>query len=47
MKKVDLFWMSNPAWWYVEDLTYHIKEDAPEEAKDSFYRYLKQIEHED
>ena len=47
MKKVDMYWMSNRDWWFFQDGNYHIKDDAPDEAKVSFERYLKQIDEEE
>ena len=43
MKKVDLYWKSNPAWWeYNKDLIPIMKESAPPEAKASYERYIQQ-----
>lgn len=44
MTRLDMFWHSNKDWYIVEkDFEFKIKEDAPQEAKESFERYLKQI----
>lgn len=44
MKKIDLFWKSNRDWWeYDKDYVPIMKESAPLEAKESYNRYLKQI----
>lgn len=42
MKKIDLFWQSNDAWWEVKENIPVVREDAPPEAKESYARYLKQ-----
>ena len=43
MKYVDMDWMDNPEWWDVDDNDrVYIKNDAPQEAKDSFQRYREQ-----
>ena len=44
MRKIDLYWKTNPDWWYVKNLEFHLREDAPKEAKESYERYLKQLE---
>ena len=43
MKKLDLFWKSNKAWWEFRDGVPVLKDDAPQEAKDSYTNYLKQM----
>ena len=47
MKHIDLYWMSNSDWWFFENMAYHLRDDAPEDAKKSFEHYLKQIDDED
>ena len=49
MTNYDLFWCSNPDWFYFDHVKGKIlKEDAPQEAKESYARYLRQvIEHEE
>jgi len=42
MKKIDLFWQSNREWWEYKDHIPTIREDAPQEAKESYQRYLEQ-----
>lgn len=43
MRKLDLFWKTNREWYYYdEDLNVHIKSSAPDEAKESFKKYLEQ-----
>ena len=44
MRKYDLYWQSNRDWWYInDDCTPVVKDDAPQEAKESYQRYLDQI----
>lgn len=46
MKKLDLYWMNNPAWFDFaddEEAKPFLTDDAPPEAKASFKRYLEQI----
>lgn len=46
MRKLDMFWMTNKAWYELkhdgDKWEYFIKDDAPEEAKKSFAHYLEQ-----
>ena len=35
MRKYDTFWESNDEWSYVKDGKFIIRDDAPQEAKDS------------
>ena len=43
-KNIDLYWKSNKDWyhWDEEVEGYVINDDAPEEAKESYERYLEQ-----
>ena len=44
MRTCDMYWHSNKSWWYVNDkYEYAMYDDAPEEAKESFKRWLIQI----
>lgn len=47
MKIIDLFWQSNDDWWEIRNHMIVLKDDAPQEAKESYERYLKQTEEED
>jgi len=42
MRKYDTFWESNDEWYYVKDGKFIIRDDAPQETKDSYYHYLEQ-----
>lgn len=45
MKKLNLYWMSDPDWYGFaddEDGTPFLTEEAPAEAKESFERFLEQ-----
>ncbi len=43
MRVFDYYWMSNPAWWHRKDnYVPVINEDAPEEAQESYRRYIEQ-----
>jgi len=44
MRRMDMYWLTNPNWWYIKDMEYYIREDAPKEAKESFARYQEQLE---
>lgn len=45
MRKLDLFWKTNREWYYYdENLSVHLKSSAPDEAKESFKKYLAQKE---
>ena len=46
MRSTDMFWMKDPRWYYFEGLTPVIRDDAPQEAKESFENYLKQLKEE-
>ena len=39
MRKLDLYWRSNPDWWEWKNLIPTIRDDAPEEAQESYDRY--------
>ena len=46
MRKLDLYWLSNRAWYSFtddEDATPYLLPDAPAEAKASYEHYLEQI----
>jgi hypothetical protein len=43
MKKIDLFWQSNPAWWEFRNHIPTVKENAPQEAQESYARYIEQM----
>ena len=45
MKKLDLYWMTNPDWFgFADDEvgTPFLTEEAPDEAKESFEHFLEQ-----
>ena len=42
MRKYENFWQSNPDWYYFKNGLPVLSENAPEEAKESFKRYLEQ-----
>jgi len=42
MRKYDAFWMSNEEWYVLKNGIKIIKDDAPQEAQESFNNYLKQ-----
>ena len=43
MRKLELYWRSNPEWWHRQDnLVPVINDDAPPEAQESYKRYLEQ-----
>ena len=44
MTNLDLYWMSNKDWIEREGFGYKLKESAPAEAKESYARYLNQME---
>ena len=47
MTKNDIYWKTNREWWYYdENLSPVLKENAPLEAKRSYENYLKQIKEE-
>lgn len=42
MKNIDMYWASNPAWYdFNDELIPVIREDAPIEAKNSYFNYMK------
>ena len=42
MRKIDMFWQSNDDWWEFRNGIPTVKENAPQEAQESYTRYLKQ-----
>jgi len=47
MRKLDLYWMTNPEWFFFpdvedDDVEPILTETAPPEARESFERYIKQ-----
>lgn len=44
MTKLDTYWESNEDWYEYKGFTPVLKDDAPEEAKESFRRYQLQLE---
>lgn len=42
MKKVDMYWMANREWLVFTKNGCFLKADAPEEAQESFKRYMAQ-----
>lgn len=42
MRKLDLYWKSNPDWWEFENHIPVVKKDAPLEAQKSYQRYLQE-----
>ena len=42
MRKYDMYWESNEEWYYVKDGKFIVRDDAPEEAKESYKHYLEQ-----
>ena len=45
MRKLDFYWKTNKEWYYrKENGTCVLKDTAPKEAKESYERYLKQVE---
>lgn len=42
MRKYENYWSSNPDWYYFKNGRPVMSENAPEEAKESFKRYLEQ-----
>lgn len=43
MTRLDVYWQNNENWYHYEGFTPVINDDAPEEAKESFKRYLEQV----
>ena len=44
MRKFDFYWQSNRDWWEFKGFIAVLKPDAPQEAQESYQRYLKEIE---
>ena len=45
MTKLDFYWQSNKEWYHLtENCDFVVNDDAPEEAKQSYQNYLKQVE---
>ena len=45
MRRYDIYWMSNDAWYHQkENGVFVVNDDAPQEAKDSYLHYRKQRE---
>lgn len=42
MRKLDLYWRSNPDWWELNNHIPTVKKDAPLEAQESYQIYLQQ-----
>ena len=42
MRAYDVFWMKNEEWYIRKNGIAIIKDDAPQEAQDSFVHYLEQ-----
>lgn len=42
MRKLDMFWQSNDDWWELRNHIPTVKDDAPQEAQESYARYLEQ-----
>ena len=43
MRKLELYWRTNSDWFHFdENLRAVINDDAPEEAKESYRRYMEQ-----
>ena len=42
MKKMDYYWMSNDKWWTIKNGVPVVREDAPDEARQSYKRYILQ-----
>lgn len=43
MKVIDMHWMDDERWFYFDGLIPRIREDAPEDVKQSFENYKEQI----
>ena len=43
MRKLDMYWKSNRAWWEFRNHVQVIKDDAPVEAQISYERYIRQL----
>lgn len=44
MKRLDIYWMSNDAWYHHEGIGIVINDDAPVDAKKSYEHYCEQCE---
>lgn len=44
MRKMDFYWQSNRKWWEIRNGIPVVRGDAPIEVKESYERYLDQIE---
>jgi len=47
MKRIDMHWMDKKEWWEVKDNVPVVKNDAPQEAQESYKHYLEQINKDD
>lgn len=44
MQKLDFYWKTNTDWYHLdEDFKFVINDDAPAEARESYYHYLEQM----
>ena len=43
-KGLDDYWEQNRDWWHFEGFTQVINDNAPQKAKESYKKYLEQIE---
>ena len=43
MRVLDLYWKHNKKWYYYDGLVPKIRENAPEDVKQSFEHYKEQI----
>ena len=44
MRKLEYFWASNKDWYYLtENCDFVVRDDAPDEAKESYKKYLEQL----
>lgn len=46
MRNYDMRWLEDDKWLEGEGLAIRVKEDAPEDVKESFKNYLKQLKEE-
>lgn len=45
MRELDCYWQTNKDWYHEEEEGYFVvNDDAPQKAKDSYNRYLSQLE---
>lgn len=42
MKRIDMHWMDKKEWWEIKNHVPVVKNDAPQEAKESYKHYLEQ-----